>query len=126
MKKHPFFLDFGEAKITSAIICDMASRYTEISIHPHAVKNELDAYDQACQNPLSTFFPQSKFKAALASYVHAAHHTLVCHAVGYHLDEFKHKRAQLENKKCFVVPGYSIPGRGGQGPTSFVVAVLDW
>lgn len=62
--------------------------------------------------------------------------TVVCHPCGFHFDLFSdQKRASVENKMLFVIPGFGGTGewgigggtgRGGCGPTDFVFAVLDW
>lgn len=126
VKKYPFFLDFAEAKIIAAVLCDGVTRFTGHSIHPKAVQNELAAYNNALNCPLDKLFPSNMHKATLAAFAQCAQHTLVCHPVGYHLDRFKDLGSKLENKKCFIVPGYSLFGRGGAGQGNYVVAVLDW
>jgi hypothetical protein len=51
---------------------------------------------------------------------------LVGHPVGYHQDTFTGQQNLQENKMGFVVPKKMSMGRGGAGPTNYVVALLDW
>jgi hypothetical protein len=124
MTDFPFFFDFAEAKIMSAIICKQITCTTGLSIHPSAVKNELAAFKHAVDNPERTF--RNSRKSILATFVLNAQHTLVTHPVGYHRDYFKERQAKLENKKCFILKGIAGHGRGGGGGKGLCFAILDW
>jgi hypothetical protein len=126
MEDFPFFFDFAEAKILAAIICKQISSTTCLSVHPSAVQNELEAFREATSNPVRNLGDVRK--SILARFILNAQHTLVCHPVGNHRDFFKGKKAQLENKKCFIVKGIDNGeiGRGGGGPFVLCFGIVDW
>jgi hypothetical protein len=111
--------DFAEAKVISALILEQVNKSTTFFIHQAAVEKEIGVI-AACDCTTR--------KLLLRDFINMNTHTIVAHPVGYHQDTFAGQQHSLENKICFVVPKKSSNGmgRGGAGPTNYVVALLDW
>ena len=162
LKKYRFLCEFISIKPITALIIDslqvqiMKKDAFKVCITPQAVRAELMniavtqqvmLYSQTgnkdklpldlekCDDGLLATSPFLAFYT-----VYNRDHvkfTMVCHAVGLHLDSFSQKLPSLENKTCFEILNCRIPesvlinshphGRGG-GSTSlhFVFALLDW
>ena len=100
-----------------ALLLESFNNTQQFDIHPAAVLKEVAV--------ISSCDPMSR-KLLLRDFINFNTHTLVCHAVGYHRDNFTGQQPSLENKICFHVPRNVEMGRGGAGPTKYVVALLDW
>jgi hypothetical protein len=117
VKQYPFLYSFAEAKVVSALLLERFNDTQDFNIHEAAVMKEVGV--------ISTCDPMCR-KSLLREFINLNTHTLVCHAVGYHRDNFTGHQPSLENKICFHVPCNVGMGRGGAGPTKYVVALLDW
>jgi hypothetical protein len=127
LRRSPFLFEFAEYKIISAIICKNLLHFTGVAIQPLAVDNELQNLSKACVGDHAESPFSSKRQRILHRFIAKSRHTVVTHAVGYHRDIFDKGNPILENKKCFVVPGFGKGcDRGGAGKDYFVAALLDW
>jgi hypothetical protein len=119
VKVFPFLYDFAEAKVISALLLDQVNKKAPFLIHQAAVEKEVGVI-AACDC--------TSRKLLLRDFINRNTHTIVAHPVGYHQDTFSGQQHSLENKMCFVVPKKRSTGmgRGGAGPTNYVVALLDW
>jgi hypothetical protein len=117
VEQYPFLYNFAEAKVIAALLLENMNTTLQFEIHKAAVCKELGVISD-CDS--------SSRKTMLQDFIKVNTHTLVCHAVGYHRDNFTGQKPSLENKICFVVPRKTGMGRGGAGPDKYVVALLDW
>ena len=117
VKQFPFLLNFAEAKIKAALLVKVLNQSLPFSIHQAAVEKEVGVI-RNCD--------ASSRKLLCRDFINMNTHTLVCHAVGYHRDNFSDGQPSLENKICFVVPTMTGVGRGGAGRNKYVVSLLDW
>ncbi len=137
------FFHFAETKILAALVLDVLNQDTvRVPIQKEAVGYELSVLKSstnaawvALSEPIAGNKRQmwewrKLFRLeVIARFVKQNKHTLVQHPVGFHQDVFKKGKQCLENKFCFVVHGNHKDdpmGRGGQGMSKFVVAILDW
>ena len=145
VKKYGFLKDFVEDRLFAVLILDEINSNVsnpKESIQPDAVRMEKDKMHKTLSKIRSD---GAKVRRANFLAEHSTLHckyTLVAHPVGMHKDSFgtysifdeklkKKKRLpnfSLENKTCFIwhsaCPGDI--GRGGQGGSRFVWALLDW